>query len=158
MSGDDLQGRVPDVPDVDAMFEFRHLLCAIHGELLRDQWPTGYAAIVIALAHEFLHDPRTWRACGWSPDDRTRLADNERLQGALDDAAPLCCRYPSAWRRGFEEGGAGRRGYCRGCGHFRLGAPYQMRDPRSGEVQRYPHFCVECVSAGARRANQIPPI
>ena len=122
---------VIEVPDVKLM------LCRVHGEPLRAQWPKGYPSMVMTLMQALVEDEELVELTA---------ADAGRITAILPEFAPLCGRYPKLIRPALEATGLGVHAACwGGCRRpVALGTPYTAIQPSGEEVTR--HVCFRCVS------------
>lgn len=118
--------------------------CAVHGEVFRQKWPSGYLGFAITVMQKALetsaelHEATGGRA--------------ERLNAVIAEFGPLCRLVDADDRLAAYMAGAeiskdwAQRGICAACRKWKLGALGTFRTP-VGLIDR--HVCFECVSGQA---------
>jgi len=138
-----------DKPEIHLSFD--RVLCPVHGEPLRAQWPNGYATLLVklfervAMREPFADEQAAYRR---ERTDGERLTDAEVIE-ALLDRKPLCCRVSAeemlkAYEEAHKGGKFARKRVCSVCGGRRLGTPYRTQQ---GD---FAHICFTCVCKQAQ--------
>lgn len=86
--------------------EPRRVICKLHGEAFRANWPAGYTTFLLFALDKVL------RQEGFAAYAGGKV---EAINGLLDER-PLCCRMsPEDRLEAYAKSGIGTRGFCRIC-------------------------------------------
>jgi hypothetical protein len=108
----------------------KRVMCAIHGEPLRSQWPMGFAVFTMKVVTKALEDKDLSSQC---------QGKVERVNAALE-VQPACMWVPEdTLLEAYREGGIGRMSRCEECGELSPGTPFQTQE------KEYDHLCFFCV-------------
>jgi hypothetical protein len=124
------------------------VVCRMHGEPFRANWPAGYPIAVV----------RLFQAATESSTELHEATggDAHRLNAVIAEFGPLCRLVSAEQRLEIYRDAArtpgtafGANGLCAACGKWKLGSPFGGKQPRGPVVTA--HICFECV---ARRPCQ----
>lgn len=130
------------------VLDHRRVLCAVHGEPFRAEYPRGYAVFMVEAF-------RAYAALDGTLEEARRLSGTpdgadvpvKAMELALD-IKPACCRLPrAALVAVYERCGLGVTKRCKACGRKAKGTPI------SAVNATYSHLCFSCV-AGASETPQ----
>lgn len=152
---------LPEGIDREAItINLQRVCCPVHGELLRADWPSGFAVVSLTIFRAAIErDPRAapgatlLEACGWKPgmsaSARTDLID------ALTATRPLCYFVErTTIRDAFMEAGILRVRRCLGCGRVGLGGRVTLAYPTG---RRETWRCLECMLDGGELMHRTYP-
>lgn len=129
-----------EVVPVDLTYD--RVLCAQHGEPLRQSWPDGFLALA-----ETLFESLT------GTDGFDLIGGNTRLIHESLDRSPICERIDKlTLLRAYQAAGFGIIDTCSLCGDSAMGTSY-LTQVSPTTTNRYPHLCFRCVVYGLARAN-----
>jgi hypothetical protein len=131
------------------------LVCASHGEHLRDQWPSGFMTVGISLFQAAVASPRLTR-------EARRVAKRpigklqHRVLNQVFAKKPMCyfCTREEI-RQAFIDADLLTKQRCDVCGHIDLAGPYTMQMP-GGELKTE-IVCIECMLDGGEREHAAYP-
>jgi hypothetical protein len=117
--------------------EHRRVMCGLHGEPLRAQWPLGYAIFTLK-AFETVCSAEGWAEEMKSAYQAGAQTDKEAVERLLD-RRPLCCRMTADDLHSlYVETGIGRLATCQGCFATSLGTEYRT------VRKTFRHLCFNC--------------
>lgn len=115
--------------------EIRRVVCAVHGEPFREQWPKGYIPFLLFAIDAVMAQEGFVAYAG---------REVEKIDAMLD-VKPLCCRLsPEKRLQAFVQCELGKIGTCAFCRKVAKGTPYHFMS-ESGP-QRASHVCFSCVA------------
>lgn len=125
----------PDSPRPVINMPFKSVLCARHGEPLREKWPQGYVPFAIEALRDVAAQPEIAEACE---------GRHEALAALLAEK-PLCCRLtPERLVQVYIAAGFGKRGVCWICRSLAVGAAFRHYN-RFKRLNRIGHVCFTCI-------------
>lgn len=130
--------------------------CPAHGEHLRANWPSGFAAfsmtIVSAALTDGANDHALLKACGWKEGQSADVGAINRILAKR----PLCYFVPRAViQKALLEMGTLLIGLCRLCGKSNIGGPYMV--DQIGRHVELEHVCVTCALDAGDRLHRAHP-
>lgn len=138
--------------------QIHYIVCAAHGEHLRERWPKGWAPFFLTLCRSVLMDQAFGDAWGeLLPVDikEATQAQHYEAMNQLIATKPMCYwASRELIRKAYYEARIGRLIKCGVCRKSGLGGPYLVTTPRG--VQKI-KLCFECaLDAGERMHQQYP--
>jgi hypothetical protein len=114
------------------------VVCGVHAEPFRYEWPKGYPTFAI-------------RAFQIVADSGAFVNLSEFKIARITKTTPLCCRIKAMDLTKlvelYEECLPGKTAMCSRCAQVKLGAPFKYNDPRTGYGElTLTHLCFECVA------------
>lgn len=115
------------------------VICSLHGEPFREQWPKGYSEMVVAAIDHVLDSD------GFRGDAKNLCAEGVEKPGVREmtaalDLLPVCCRLTSdQLLKAYKAAKIGRTKRCKLCGKKREGTHF-----RTTTVE-FRHVCFICV-------------
>lgn len=119
------------------VMSFHRVLCPRHGEIFRENWPSGYPIFMVeAFGSLKLREE--------VPLELSIEDHNKWIEKHLDEK-PMCCRYTrDELLKLFLNARKWKRRLCINCKELRDGAAFHVTLP-DGEQKRYRHVCLWCV-------------
>lgn len=132
--------------------------CPAHGEHLRANWPSGFAAFSMTIIHAALaegaNDFALVRAAGWEREGDP-FPPTEAINAVLAKR-PLCYFVPrEVIQTALLEMGTLRIGLCHGCGQSNIGGIYTINV--MGRTTEMPHYCVTCALNAGEALHRARP-
>lgn len=129
-----LNEKIVDVP-------FRSVVCELHGEPLRAQWPLGYVIMAVELVDRCLKSPELAEEAKRATKKETPSPEEAV---ALLAKKAACCRVSrEVLLELYEKAKIGEFKRCVHCKKKGLGTPFRVRGP-AGDVD-LPHVCFRCI-------------
>lgn len=128
--------------------EVTDVICSLHGEPFREDWPKGYGLASVKLFEEFAQLADVHAYTGGKA---------EKLPAAVAEFGPLCCAVGrNIMKKVYLNSGIEQFGKCRVCGAVEKGAAIRVRE--EDEVRMIEHVCFNCVlDANAAQGGLILP-
>lgn len=131
--------------------------CPAHGEHLRENWPSGFAAFSITIVQGVLETPNTnglFRELGVEGQTQPKL-DTRKLN-EITERKPFCYfAGRELIQKALLEMGTLKIGFCENCGRSNIGGPYTVNI--MGRDSRYEHFCVTCALDAGENLHRAHP-